>query len=166
MIEETGHDPVLTDAGGYTSPPPGSQHYWIVDNGPNTGDLELVARDTAPSKWSSGFISTAEVAEQRLSEEIALRRSFWDRYVTRAGDPEIARVDGRHYVIEPELRYPQDAGHGGRRLYLVFNDGREVETRSPWTQGEIPLDYRDRLPDNARFEVRYDRVGTGAGSDD
>jgi len=63
----------------------------------------------------------------------------------------IARVNGRHYVVEPyDTTTPsQWRGSSGAEFTFRFHDGREITSNDVWTQGEIPARFRDRLPDNA-----------------
>lgn len=75
---------------------------------------------------------------------------FWATKIN--WDPEnVVRVDHRHYHIGEEVTGPGFVGHGGRVFRIYFFDGRVVETRNLWSQGEIPERFWDRMPDNARF---------------
>lgn len=89
---------------------------------------------------------------------------FWLGYAARVRNPSMVRVNGIHYVIGDEhLAKPGDTkwspfmhrkemrGHGGRKFVIHFHDGRIVETTNLWCQGDIPAQFRDRLPDNATF---------------
>lgn len=59
------------------------------------------------------------------------------------------RVGGVHYQIGPKGDpFP---GHSGARFVIRFVDGRTVESRNVWHQGQIPARFRGRLPDNASF---------------
>lgn len=42
-------------------------------------------------------------------------------------------------------------GYGGRRQIIRTFNGRTVITNDLWTQGEVPSQFRDVLPDNAEF---------------
>lgn len=43
-------------------------------------------------------------------------------------------------------------GYGGRKFKIrMFEDGRIVETNNLWCQGDIPEEYRFRLPNTAEF---------------
>lgn len=44
----------------------------------------------------------------------------------------------------------KDLGMGGRGFEIEFLDGRKVTTVNLWGQGEIPTEFRDRLPDNVK----------------
>jgi DNA-directed RNA polymerase subunit RPC12/RpoP len=69
-------------------------------------------------------------------------------------EPTTVRVEGRHYMIAPDLPERTDswhAGHGGALFRIQFNDGRYAESRNLWCQGDIPEHFRTQLPDNATF---------------
>lgn len=80
---------------------------------------------------------------------------FWTGYVDGARRKDIARIDGKHYVVGPKLpssARSSDKGHAGRRFVIRFFDERgEITTDNLWYQGEIPERFRDKLPDNAEF---------------
>lgn len=62
------------------------------------------------------------------------------------------RINGEHFMIGDDVPNPsQLKGHGGARFQIKFHDGRVVETTNLWHQGEIPKEFKDKLPDNADF---------------
>jgi hypothetical protein len=80
--------------------------------------------------------------------------------IKHAYDPGQVRVNGFLYEIHPEpkfdSRHPIEPtggrGFGGRPFTIrFFKDKRIVKTRNLWSSGEIPLEYREALPDNAEF---------------
>lgn len=78
-------------------------------------------------------------------------RQFWNEKIAIKDDPRVARVSGTHYQIGDENAKGM-RGFGGARAIIRFHDGRVVESSNLWTQGQIPLAYRDQLPDNAELE--------------
>ncbi len=61
-------------------------------------------------------------------------------------------ANGMSYSIgayEPNDKF---RGHGGRKFYVHFNDGRVVETENLWTNGSIPEEFKSELPDTAILE--------------
>ena len=40
---------------------------------------------------------------------------------------------------------------GGQDFYIQFDDGDLIHTRNLWLNGDIPAEFRDQLPDNAKF---------------
>ena len=119
-------------------------------------------------------------AERMLGERLCSTCYFWTHLPTASGIVVIA--DGCHYEIgeteqacarrcgfptmDGRLRsdYRHVLGHGGAEFTVVLNDGRRIVTTNLWTQGPIPEHFRDRLPDNARFERRDFSRYVGAGS--
>lgn len=89
----------------------------------------------------------ADQAEQELTRRENSTRDFWQRIVNRAADPRSFVANGHSYWIGESTDYPK--GFGGRRWRITFLDGRIVECDSLWHQGEIPAEWRERLPDNA-----------------
>jgi hypothetical protein len=77
---------------------------------------------------------------------------FWEGHAAHASAPESVRVGGEHFHIGPETAGRSAfLGFGGRRFKISFHDGRFVETRNLWRQGDIPAYWREKLPDNADF---------------
>jgi len=86
--------------------------------------------------------------------------AFWEEKVDRKDRPEVARIDGKHYVIGREESIGFSRGFGGANFTIRFFDGREVRTTNLWHQGKIPTHFRDRLPDNAEF-IRGEKAWLG-----
>jgi len=76
---------------------------------------------------------------------------FWSEWIEKKDDPNTVRIDGTHYHIAPDAPDAYFKGFGGRRFKIEFNDGRVVETRNLWCQGDISKHYKELLPDNAKF---------------
>ena len=78
---------------------------------------------------------------------------YWLEWSRHTHNSAVARIDGRHYRIgrEDAPIPPEARGFGGSKFTIRFFDGRVVETTNLWTQGEIPIRFRGRLPDNAEF---------------
>jgi len=80
---------------------------------------------------------------------------FWmemiDKDKTRPEKVVIA--EGHHYLIEPDppAGYRGFTGFGGAKFVIQFKDGRRVESRNVWHQGDIPQHFREHFPDNAEF---------------
>jgi hypothetical protein len=117
------------------------------------------------SARSQGY-ATAEEAVDRIHEDVRFSVRFWTEKilwalagdVTEDGRP-VMRVGGRHYVLSPDLgrTEPGMRGFGGRlfrfRLITAPDESRPVvESRNVWSQGVIPTELRDLLPDNATME--------------
>jgi len=77
--------------------------------------------------------------------------NFWMEKVRwrEQDDPSCLVTDQHwHYRIEPDESASWFRGFGGQRFTVSFNDGRKVETRNLWCQGEIPERFREALPPN------------------
>lgn len=61
-------------------------------------------------------------------------------------------IDGTHYIIGNENSKSSFRGFDGHRFQIEFNDGTKVITTNLWCQGEPKGYWKDKFPDNARFE--------------
>lgn len=108
-----------------------------------------------PCKCCGNVFSTnysEPTKSQLLEKNVCFKCNFWQEYLEIKDDPNIARIEGSHYVIQPDTTGdPSWKGFGGRKFIIRFADGREVVTRNLWHQGEIPAHFREELPDNATF---------------
>lgn len=90
-----------------------------------------------------------------LAQQLCFTCLFWTDKIAELNDDFTARIGGRHYRIGPEETSPRDQrGFDGHRAVIRFADGREVTTTNLWFQGEIPVHFHTRLPDNAEFLER------------
>lgn len=71
---------------------------------------------------------------------------------TEEGEP-VFRSNGHHYVISPEDDGSYFRGHSGSLHYVYYHTGpfagTIVRTSNLWSQGDIPEEYQNDLPDNA-----------------
>ena len=101
-----------------------------------------------------------------ISDE-AFTKMFWDEKVAIKDAPYVMRVEHTHYIIgDPDPTNPW-RGHGGRKfIFERLDTGERIESTNVWYQGQIPTDYDDLLPDNARIieedfgqlSVRHERI--------
>ena len=83
----------------------------------------------------------------------------WRRAIQVAWNDNQVRVDGVLYEVHPyptiDPIHPTEPtgalGFGGRLFFIRFKDGRSATTRNLWEVGRIPEEYREALPDNAKF---------------
>ena len=99
----------------------------------------------APSNWS----------KNSLLDGLCFNCSFWEKLIRNAGDNSI-RIDGVHYMANWDKPmkprgYQGLQGFAGSLFRIKHEDGRYVETNDLWYQGNIPVQFRERLPDNAEF---------------
>ncbi len=96
-----------------------------------------------------------------LCSEECFQISFWtEKLVWKLnGDrtPDgamVARIHGQHFVVRTG-NTGAFLGLGGREFVIAYTDGPHkgvvVVTRNLWHQGDIPLEFRAQLPDNAVF---------------
>ena len=131
------------------------------------------AADVSAEGGSSRSAAKATQAEAvaEIEAKVLFHRRFWDKKVEWAnnGDmtiPEakgdkssrVIRVNHQHYVIgaEPtadELRRNRQfggLGHGGSEFqFRLLATGEVIVSRNVWSQGKIPKEYWEALPDNA-----------------
>jgi hypothetical protein len=94
--------------------------------------------------------------QQLIDRKLCFTCNFWHNLQTEVSDEDRIVIDNHHYVA---LESSPDGirGFGGRLFIIEKQDGTIIRTINLWHQGEIPEQYRDRFPNNARF-VRPDNV--------
>jgi hypothetical protein len=77
----------------------------------------------------------------------------------RDRDAPIIRCEHEHYTLGPEpgehgvQHWMGALGHGGRQFaFRYIATGDLIQSRNVWSQGRIPLEFRELLPDNATRE--------------
>ena len=76
-------------------------------------------------------------------------KKFWND-IEEEKDEHIF-IDGTCYSIANEPIYG-NLGYGGSKFKIkMFDDGRIIETNNLWRQGDVPEEYRSRLPNTAEF---------------
>ncbi len=100
----------------------------------------------------SKVIEKSQYSNKDLCSSKCFITDFWNDYVKRANEKEIARINGGHYYIENDNTSSFGfKGYGGNKFIIKFDDGRIVTTKNLWHQGTIPEEFKERLPDNAIF---------------
>lgn len=66
-------------------------------------------------------------------------------------DPNLVIADGKAYSLGRDIDNPR--GFGGQAWAITFFDGREIDTVSLWFLGDIPAEWRDRIPNNATLKA-------------
>lgn len=100
---------------------------------------------------------------------------FWVEKLSVKDQPNVARINGKHYILGNELEavldpsesftelfkrlestHPRKQGMGmsGALWAIRFSDGRVVFTNDLWHQGDIPEEFQVMLPNNAEFMSR------------
>lgn len=92
-----------------------------------------------------------KIAKDMKRNCLCYKCRFWNELIKIRDEPNVVRVDGKHYMIyDGELDPPGKFGH--QRYFIQFFGGPRIMTVRLRRQGTIPEHFRDRLPDNARFE--------------
>jgi hypothetical protein len=81
-----------------------------------------------------------------------LAEPFWDRQLADRSNAVV--IDHTHYRVLPDgASGPREMSGFAGRLFRIryLDDGRVVESRNVWFQGQVPPAYWDRIPDNAVF---------------
>ena len=75
---------------------------------------------------------------------------YWLKRIERRNCETQVVIDGTMYQIgrEDESGF---RGFGGRPFAIEFFDKRKVVTTNLWCNGKIPDEYRNQLPDNAKW---------------
>lgn len=93
----------------------------------------------------------------------AFHTGYWGKRVEIKDHPMSARIDGRQYILGAESdKLPRSStelwnwqgGTNGATFHIAFDDGRLVVSQNLWQNGEIPPEFREQLPDNARFVTK------------
>lgn len=80
-------------------------------------------------------------------------KDFWNQKVARKKDKHQVVINGWVYYIADE-NAAGSRGFDGAVHYIKFFDGREVRTTNLWSNGEMPEEYRKKLPDNANWMTK------------
>jgi hypothetical protein len=106
------------------------------------------------SSRSQGFATPEEAVDECHRIVRFFAWEFWAEKITWAfaGDRDehgqrVIRADGWHFVLCGDTGGMR--GYGGRRFRFRLTDGSMVESANVWSQGAIPPELRDLLPDNA-----------------
>jgi len=101
----------------------------------------------------SNFVK--EVEDDMRDNQICFNCHFWKKILEedKKRPPHTCCViDGSHYVIEPDEPGNCFSGFGGAEFQIEFFDGTKVVTHNLWHQGTPSNEWKDKFPNNARFE--------------
>ena len=96
-----------------------------------------------------------DVKAAMLKHQMCHTCNFWREMLERDAERPSHTwcvINGVHYVIEPDDPKSYFQGFGGREFQIEFNDSHRVVTHNLWCQGEPEGYWKDKFPDNARFE--------------
>ena len=95
-----------------------------------------------------------EITNQRWSINVCsnecFHKHYWLKRVNRKNEKTQVVIDGYVYQIgrEDSCGY---RGFDGRPFAIEFFDGRKVVTTNLWANDKVPDEFRDQLPDNAKW---------------
>lgn len=78
--------------------------------------------------------------------------NFWLERVKNKNDKNQVVIGREVYQIEDEDSKSPFRGYNGMKFKIKFPKGRRVTTTNLWSNGTIPLAFKELLPDNAKFE--------------
>lgn len=77
-------------------------------------------------------------------------KNFWQEYVSTKNNPYHIVIEGQHYVVGKEETIGFK-GFNGKTFVILKNNKNLIVTTNLWCQGEIPLEFREKLPNNGMF---------------
>ena len=83
--------------------------------------------------------------------------AFWIRlYEENKNNPNWLIIDGESWIANPFVPNTNNKtrrfmGMGGRMMEAISNDGRKIISNDWWHQGKIPEEFKDLIPDNAKW---------------
>lgn len=122
---------------------------------------EIEAKCGGYCKECGGIISLNwhEDLNKTLSDlQVCHNCSFWMARLKESG-PNVVVANNIRYSIGREPGSGENKsflGFGGAKHEIEFKDGRVVISHNLWYNGEVPVHFRDRIPNNARFIMRQD----------
>ncbi len=96
---------------------------------------------------------TSETRERMLARSLCFYCLFWLDRIDAQSNPAACIINGQSYQDAGRRSdlLSSSLGFGGREFRIEFFDGRVIETNNLFGQGVVPDQFRDRLPDTARF---------------
>lgn len=95
-----------------------------------------------------------EITNQRWSINVCsdecFHKHYWLERVNRKNEKTQVVIDGHVYQIGREDSCG-DRGFDGRPFAIEFFDARKVVTTNLWANDKVPDEFRDQLPDNAKW---------------
>lgn len=94
-----------------------------------------------------------ERKERMLQKHYCFNCDFWDEANKSKGNKRII-INGQKNSDGGWVgkNYEGFKGHGGHVFYIEWLESGEVfKTNNLWHQGEIPPEFKDKMPDNAKF---------------
>lgn len=96
-------------------------------------------------------IEKSKYMNKNLCSSECFHIDFWNEQVENKNDSRIVRINGEQFHIGNENSNTPFRGFSGAKHKIKFFDGREITTTNLWFNGKIPKEYKELLPDNAKF---------------
>lgn len=120
-----------------------------VEVPPGTDPLDYICFECGEITHPS-YVGNDEIGAVLKKRGLCFIDDFWTRAYADYQAGKRVVVNGASYAVGPE-RAPNPKGHGGQKFRIQYQDGRLIETTNLWSQGSIPVRWRDRMADNAVF---------------
>lgn len=94
------------------------------------------------------------INSRMILRELCFDCNHWDELAFLSQDRNSVRINGHQYWIQPPADPALSGEFSGFKKSvqkIQFIDGRKVETTNLWYQGEIPVAFRLRMPNNAQW---------------
>lgn len=96
---------------------------------------------------------TARTNRRMEKNRLCFECQYWNELSKSAHLPNSVRIEGKHYWIGREDAPMSGRGFYGELFTIIFRSGRIVHTTNLWCQGDIPVKWQRKLPNNAKFRL-------------
>ena len=109
---------------------------------------EICGKEIEKSSYHNAIVCSSECYHEH----------FWLEIAKEIKEDPKARVvvDGSCYYSKREMPIDNNKytfhGFDGRIFKIRYNEGETVTTKNLWHNGEIPDNWKDKIPNNAIFE--------------
>lgn len=107
-------------------------------------NCKICGKEIAKSMYSNAVLCSSKCFNTNYWQEIMAEK---EKYII---------INGECYHDGGNIEHPNSysfLGHGGRRFWIRFKDGKTLTTNNLWAQGPIPEEYKSELPDTAEFYI-------------
>ena len=111
--------------------------------------MEIKCRICGRAEESDNWVRSTK--EELESEHICFTCNHWrNLYEQDKTNPHFI-VKGTHYIPDDEDSKSYFRGFGGSLFVIQLQDGRITKSTNLWCQGDISPEWREKMPDNAKF---------------
>ena len=116
-------------------------------------DADLQKRLSSPKCRICGDFTRGSYDRPKDPADLCFMCNFWQEKVDLAAAGNSIRIQGSHYELGPETNHSAGCrGFGGRTFKIKMLNGMKITTSNLWTQGLIPPQFKNLLPDNAEWD--------------